>query len=35
MWAFAVDLTATQTALLLGLDRKTVNRYYVLIFTEI
>ncbi len=28
MWAFAVDLTATQTALLLGLDRKTVNRYY-------
>jgi transposase-like protein len=28
MWSFAVDLTATQTALLLGLDRKTVNRYY-------
>jgi transposase len=28
MRAFAVDLTATQTALLLGLDRKTVNRYY-------
>lgn len=28
MWAFAVDLTATQTALFLGLDRKTVNRYY-------
>src|ERR1700733_10817762 len=28
MWAFAVDLTATQTAHLLGLDRKTVNRYY-------
>jgi transposase len=28
MWAFAVDLTATQTALLLGRDRKTINRYY-------
>ena len=28
MQAFAVDLTATQTAQLLGLDRKTVNRYY-------
>jgi transposase len=28
MWAFAVDLTATQTALLLSLDRKTINRYY-------
>ena len=28
MRAFAVDLTATQTALLLGLDRKTINRYY-------
>jgi transposase-like protein len=28
MGAFAVDLTATQTAHLLGLDRKTVNRYY-------
>ena len=28
MKAFAVDLTATQTAHLLGLDRKTVNRYY-------
>jgi hypothetical protein len=28
MWAFAVDLTATQSAYLLGLDRKTVNRYY-------
>jgi len=28
MWAFAVDLTATQTAHLLRLDRKTVNRYY-------
>ena len=28
MWAFAVDLTATQTAHLLSLDRKTVNRYY-------
>lgn len=28
MRAFAADLTATQTALLLGLNRKTVNRYY-------
>jgi hypothetical protein len=28
MKAFAVDLTATQTAHLLGFDRKTVNRYY-------
>jgi len=28
MWAFAVDLTATQPALMTGLDRKTVNRYY-------
>jgi transposase len=28
MWAFAVDLTATQTALFIGLDRKTINRYY-------
>ena len=28
MHAFAVDLTATQAAHLLGLDRKTVNRYY-------
>lgn len=28
MWAFAVDLTATQTAHLLGFDRKTINRYY-------
>ena len=28
MWAFAVDLTATQTAHLLCLDRKTINRYY-------
>ena len=28
MQAFAVDLTATQTAQLLGLDRKTVNRYH-------
>jgi transposase-like protein len=28
MWAFAVDLTATQTAHMLGLDRKTINRYY-------
>jgi transposase len=28
MQAFAVDLTATQTSLLLRLDRKTVNRYY-------
>ena len=28
MWAFAVDLTATQAAQLLGLNRKTVNRYY-------
>jgi transposase len=35
MWAFAVDLTATQTALLLGLDRKTVNRYYGLFRTAI
>lgn len=28
MQAFAVDLTATQAADLLGLNRKTVNRYY-------
>jgi transposase len=28
MWAFAVDLTATQTAHFLGFDRKTINRYY-------
>lgn len=28
MWAFAVDLTATQAALSVGSDRKTVNRYY-------
>ncbi len=28
MWAFAVDITATQAAQLLGLNRKTVNRYY-------
>ena len=28
MHAFALDLTATQTAHLLRLDRKTVNRYY-------
>jgi transposase-like protein len=28
MWAFAVDLTATQAALMLGFDRKTINRYY-------
>ena len=28
MWAFAVDLTASQTAHLLGFDRKTINRYY-------
>ena len=28
MGAFAVDLMATQTAHLLGLDRKTVNRYF-------
>ena len=28
MWAFAVDLTATQAALMLGLNRKTINRYY-------
>jgi len=28
LWAFAVDLTATQTAHMLGLDRKTINRYY-------
>lgn len=30
MAAFAADLTATQTAHLLGLNRKTVNRYYAL-----
>jgi hypothetical protein len=30
MWAFAVDLTATQAAHMLGLDRKTINRYYQL-----
>ena|ERR1700722_1971650 len=35
MWAFAVDLTATQTAHFLGLDRKTVNRYYGLFRTAI
>ena len=34
MKAFAVDLTATQTAHLLGFDRKTVNRYYRL-FREV
>jgi transposase-like protein len=28
MWAFAVDLTATQTAHMLGLDCKMINRYY-------
>ena len=28
MQAFAVDLTATQAAQFLGLDRKTANRYY-------
>jgi transposase-like protein len=28
MRAFAADLTATQAALFLGLNRKTVNRYY-------
>src|ERR1700759_3042689 len=28
MQAFAVDLTATQAAHFLGLDRKTINRYY-------
>jgi transposase len=35
MWAFAVDLTATQTAHFLGLDRKTVNRYYSLFRTAV
>lgn len=30
MRAFVLDLTATQAAALLGLDRKTVNRYYQL-----
>jgi len=30
MQAFAIDLTATQAAHLLGLNRKTVNRYYAL-----
>ena len=30
MWAFAVDLTATQAAHMLGFDRKTINRYYTL-----
>ena len=30
MRAFMLDLTATQAAALLGLDRKTVNRYYLL-----
>ncbi len=28
MWAFAVGLTTTQAARRLGLNRKTVNRYY-------
>ena len=28
MWVFAVDLTATQAAHMLGFDRKTINRYY-------
>ncbi len=28
MWAFAVDLTATQAAHMLGFDRKTIDRYY-------
>jgi hypothetical protein len=28
MWPFAVDLAAMQTAHMLGLDRKTINRYY-------
>ena len=28
MRAFAADLTATQAAVMLGLNRKTVNRYY-------
>jgi transposase len=35
MWAFAVDLTATQTAHFLGLDRKTVKRYYSLFRTAV
>lgn len=28
MWAFAADLTASQAALMLGLSRTTVNRYF-------
>jgi hypothetical protein len=28
MWEFVVDLTATQSVYLLGLDRKRVKRYY-------
>ncbi len=28
MWTFAVDLTATQTAHMIGLYHKTINRYY-------
>jgi hypothetical protein len=28
MWAFATDLIAIQTALLVSHDRKTVNRHY-------
>lgn len=36
LWqAFAADLTATQAALLLRLNRKTVNRYYALFRTAI
>ena len=35
MSAFVADVTATQAALLLGLNRKTVNRYYRLFRTAI
>jgi len=28
MWHFCVDVTASQTALLTGINRNTVNRYY-------
>ncbi len=35
MRCFCADLTATQTATLLGLNRKTVNRYYSLFRTAI
>ena len=30
MWHFCMDVTATQTALLTGINRNTVNRYYAL-----